>query len=196
MYKLWSSSLWSLLHTPFSSLLGPNIHLRILFSNILSLDSSLNVRDHVSQSYSTTGNDYNFIYRYLKVQVQYKHFRECRYSSQWSILTTIIVNTNLNLSVSLFLLWIRVHYNWESFSYQGFCGIKHDTSILLCRARLFGKQTQHIWLMAIQNPVDLVSNPDTAAYVVFSVLAPNWYYGYYGMRPWFDSRWGRTFGPV
>ena len=24
-YKLWSSSLWSLLHSPFSSLLGPNI---------------------------------------------------------------------------------------------------------------------------------------------------------------------------
>ena len=46
-YKLWSSSLWSLLHSPFSSLLGPNIHLRIMFSNTLSLDSSLNVRDHV-----------------------------------------------------------------------------------------------------------------------------------------------------
>ena len=25
-YKLWSSSLWSLLHSPFSSHLGPNIH--------------------------------------------------------------------------------------------------------------------------------------------------------------------------
>ena len=32
-YKLWSSSLWSPLHSPFSSLLGPNIRLRILFSN-------------------------------------------------------------------------------------------------------------------------------------------------------------------
>ena len=47
-YKLWSS--------PFVSLLGPNIHLRILFSNILSLHSSLNVRDHASHPYSTTGN--------------------------------------------------------------------------------------------------------------------------------------------
>ena len=27
-YKLWSSSLWSLLHSPFSSLLGPNIRVR------------------------------------------------------------------------------------------------------------------------------------------------------------------------
>ena len=55
-YKLWSSSLWSLFHSPFSSLLGPNIRLRILFSNTLSQNSSLNVRDHVSQPYSTTGN--------------------------------------------------------------------------------------------------------------------------------------------
>ena len=31
-YKLWSSSLWSLLHSPFSSLSGPNIRLRILLS--------------------------------------------------------------------------------------------------------------------------------------------------------------------
>ena len=46
----------NLLHSPFSSLLDPNIRLRILFSNTLSLDSSLNVRDHVSQPYSTTGN--------------------------------------------------------------------------------------------------------------------------------------------
>ena len=47
-YNLWSSSLWSLLHSPFSSLLGPNIRLRILFSKTLSLDSSLNLRDHVT----------------------------------------------------------------------------------------------------------------------------------------------------
>jgi hypothetical protein len=45
--------LWSLLHSSFSSLLGPKIHLRILFSNTLSLHSSLNVRDHASQPYST-----------------------------------------------------------------------------------------------------------------------------------------------
>ena len=34
-------------HCPFSYLLGPNIHLRILFLNILSLRSSHNVRDQV-----------------------------------------------------------------------------------------------------------------------------------------------------
>ena len=48
-YNQWSSSLWSLLHSPFSSPFDPNIRLRILFSNTLSQDSSLNVRDHVSQ---------------------------------------------------------------------------------------------------------------------------------------------------
>ena len=40
-YKLWSSLLWSLLHSQFSSLLGPNIRLRILFSNTLSLHQHL-----------------------------------------------------------------------------------------------------------------------------------------------------------
>ena len=41
--------------SPLPILLGPNIHLRILFSNTLSLDSSLNLRDHAAQPYSTTG---------------------------------------------------------------------------------------------------------------------------------------------
>ena len=55
-YKLWSSSLWSLLHSPFASLLDPNIRLRILFSNTLSLHSFLNARNHASQPYSTIEN--------------------------------------------------------------------------------------------------------------------------------------------
>ena len=49
-YKLWSSKLWSLLHS------HPHWCLRILFSNILSLHSSLNVGDPVSQSYSININ--------------------------------------------------------------------------------------------------------------------------------------------
>ena len=53
-FKLWNSPLWSLLYSPLSCLLSPNTRLRILFSNSLSLDSFLNVRDHVSQPYSTT----------------------------------------------------------------------------------------------------------------------------------------------
>jgi hypothetical protein len=38
-----------------SSLFGPNILLSTLFSNTLSLCSSLNVRDQVSHPYKTTG---------------------------------------------------------------------------------------------------------------------------------------------
>ena len=41
---------------PHSNPSWKNIRLRILFSNTLSLDSSLVVRDHVLQPYSTTGN--------------------------------------------------------------------------------------------------------------------------------------------
>ena len=37
----------NLLHSPFASILGPNIRLRILFSNTLSLRFSVNARDHV-----------------------------------------------------------------------------------------------------------------------------------------------------
>jgi hypothetical protein len=43
-YRSWSSSLWCFLHSYFtSSLLGQNILLNTLFSNTLSLRSSLNV---------------------------------------------------------------------------------------------------------------------------------------------------------
>jgi hypothetical protein len=55
-YKLWSSSLCNFLHSPVtSSLLGPNNRLRTLFSNTLSLCSSLSVTDQVSHPYKTTG---------------------------------------------------------------------------------------------------------------------------------------------
>ena len=41
---------------------GPNIRVRIRFSNNISLHSSLNVRNHVSHPYSTTGYIYIYIY--------------------------------------------------------------------------------------------------------------------------------------
>jgi len=51
-YRSFSSSLCSFLHSPVtSSLLGPNTFLNTLFSNTLSLCSSLNVSDQVSHPY-------------------------------------------------------------------------------------------------------------------------------------------------
>ena len=49
--------------------LGPNIPLRILFSNTLSLHSSLNTRNHVLQTYTTTSNIvvlYLLIFKFLE----------------------------------------------------------------------------------------------------------------------------------
>ena len=74
-YKLLSYSLCSLLRSSSSSLSGPNIHLRILFSNTLILHSSLNVRDHVPQPYSTTGNiivSYILIFKFLERSLENK----------------------------------------------------------------------------------------------------------------------------
>ena len=56
VYKSFSSSLCSLLHSPVtSSLLGPNILLNTMFSNTLIFLSSRNVSDQVSHPYKTTG---------------------------------------------------------------------------------------------------------------------------------------------
>ena len=53
-YRSLSSSLCNLLYSPVtSSLLGPNTLLNTLFSNTLSLRSSLSARDQVSHPYRT-----------------------------------------------------------------------------------------------------------------------------------------------
>ena len=55
-YRSLSSSLYTILHSPVtSSLLGPNIPPSTLFSNTLSLLSSLNVSYQVSHHYKTAG---------------------------------------------------------------------------------------------------------------------------------------------
>ena len=55
-YRSLSSSSCSFLHSPvISSLLGPNILLNTLFSNTMSLLSSLNVSNQVSHPYKTRG---------------------------------------------------------------------------------------------------------------------------------------------
>jgi hypothetical protein len=62
-YKIWSSLLCNFLHSPVtSSHFGPNILLRTLFSNTLSLFCSLNMRDQVSHPYKTTGRIMFFLY--------------------------------------------------------------------------------------------------------------------------------------
>jgi hypothetical protein len=56
-HKIWSSSLCNFFHSPVTSFLfGPNILLETLFSNTLSLCSSLHVRDQVSHPHKTTGS--------------------------------------------------------------------------------------------------------------------------------------------
>ena len=55
-YRSFGSSLCNLLHSPVtSSLLGPNILLNTMFSNTFSFLFSLNVSDHVSHPYKSTG---------------------------------------------------------------------------------------------------------------------------------------------
>ena len=56
-YKLRSYSLWNYIQ---SSLMGPNIHPRVLFSNTLSLLSSLNIRDQLKfiNIYTSHGNHF------------------------------------------------------------------------------------------------------------------------------------------
>jgi hypothetical protein len=66
----------SFLHSPVtSSILGPNILLNTLFSNTLTLRSSLNFSDQVSHPYKTTGKVivlYKLIFEFLDSKLEDK----------------------------------------------------------------------------------------------------------------------------
>ena len=72
-YRSLSSSLCSFLHSPVTStLLGPNILLSTLFSNTLSLCSTLIVSDQVSHPHKTTGNIivlYILVFKFLSSKI-------------------------------------------------------------------------------------------------------------------------------
>jgi hypothetical protein len=78
-YRSFSSSLCNFLHSPVtSSLLGPNTLLNTLFSNTLSLRSSLNVSDQVSHPYKTTDNIivlHILIFKFLDSNLEDKRFK-------------------------------------------------------------------------------------------------------------------------
>jgi len=89
-YRSLSSSLCSFLHSPVtSSLLGPNILLYTLFSNTLSLRSSLNVSDQVSHPYKITSKIivlYILIFQFLCIKLDVIHY----HTVFWNIKVLIV----------------------------------------------------------------------------------------------------------
>ena len=96
-YRSWSSSLCSFLHPPLTlSVLGTNILLNTLFSNTLSLRSSL-VSDQVSHPHKTTGKIivlYTVIFQFLDSTLEDSVPNDSMHS-----LTSICSNFFLNITL-------------------------------------------------------------------------------------------------
>ena len=79
-----SSSLRSFLHSPVtSSLLGPNILLNALFSNTLSLRSSVNVSDQVSHKYKKKKGKIIVLYTLLLCIFLDSQLEDKRFCFEW-----------------------------------------------------------------------------------------------------------------
>ena len=100
-YRSLTSSLFSFLHSPAtSSLLGPNILLNTIFSDTVSLHSSLNVSNQVSCPYKTTGKIillYILIFKFLGSKLKDK-----RFCTEW---WKAFPDFNLLLITSLIEFW-------------------------------------------------------------------------------------------
>ena len=90
--------------SPRASFLGPNIRLWFLFSNYLSLRSSLNVRDHDSHPHSTTGNIIvKYIYIYPLMLKSYTVLTYCS-RSEYIALRACVPYSEVLVKGSCFIL--------------------------------------------------------------------------------------------
>ena len=100
----------SFFHSPISSLLGPNISLRVLFSNTLSLHSSFNLRHHVSQPYSTTGN--SIVLEILNFKWLLNKYRKitlifiCIIINHWKMKSCSVTYGRISLIRGLIVRWL------------------------------------------------------------------------------------------
>jgi hypothetical protein len=101
-YNLGSSSLCNFLQPSVtSSLFGPNIVLSTLFSNTLSLCSSLDDRDQVSHPYRTTNKICSFVYFDFYVFRQQTRRQKIR---NWMVASITQIESALNFLMNQILI--------------------------------------------------------------------------------------------